>query len=84
MKDTPFMKFIKDNPMILPTGGAARSYSAFTTEVFQKISEEVGYVSGECLEKLAPGIKIFTEHEGLTNHWKQVECRLKHHKRKRR
>ena len=84
MKDTPFMKYIKNNPMILPTGGAARTYSALTTETFQKISMKVNYVSGKCLEELAPGIKVLTKAEGLQNHWNQIECRLKDYRKNKR
>ena len=79
--ETPFMRYLRENPMILPTGGAARNYSALTTETFQKISYEIHFVGGKTLEKLAPGIKLLTRMEGLTNHWKTIECRLRDYRK---
>ena len=78
---TPFMRYTLDYPFILPTGGAARSYSALTTETFQKISMVTEKVTGECLEKLYPTFKTMAKAEGLLMHLESVEHRLRHYRR---
>ena len=45
-------------------------------ETFQKMSY-TSKISKKGLEELAPGIKVLSKAEGLVNHWKQIECRLK-------
>ena len=52
-----------------------------TVETFQKISMLNKHVSGKCLEELAPGIKVLTKAEGLTEHWEQIKCRLKDYRK---
>jgi histidinol dehydrogenase len=81
---TPFMKHTLEYPFILPTGGAARTYSALTTETFQKISMLNEKVTGECLEKLYPTFKTMAKAEGLLMHLESVEHRLRHYRRMKR
>ena len=81
---TPFIEWTKiDAGRILPTGGAARCWSMLSVETFQKISMLNLFVSGKCLEELAPAIKVINEIEmgKGSGHWKSIECRLKHYRR---
>jgi histidinol dehydrogenase len=59
----------------LPTGGSARYASPLGVGTFLVRSSLVR-VSAEALRHDAPGIRAFTEVEGLEGHWRSVERRL--------
>jgi histidinol dehydrogenase len=66
---------------ILPTGGAARRYSALSTETFQKISM-VQKLTKKALEMLDPGIETLSRAEGLYNmHGLSIKIRLRKKKK---
>jgi histidinol dehydrogenase len=61
---------------VLPTGGAARSFSGLSADSFiKKITYQM--LSREALETLAPTVTALAGAEGLECHSKTVEARLK-------